>query len=70
MVKLPANYTLIDESGRAVLAHNEVKREYVAWSKDTTGGVCWGHYFSYYDNYKLSKEKAYELAWKAFCAKI
>jgi hypothetical protein len=65
-VTLPMGYTMVEENDVAVLAHNEHKQEYVAWTKDATGGVCWGHYFSYWHQ---PKEYAYEDAYKAYLLK-
>lgn len=47
MINLPEGYTIVQENDIAILAHNVRKQEYVAWTKDINGGVCWGHYFSY-----------------------
>jgi hypothetical protein len=69
MIKLPEGYKVVVENGKAVLAHSESKKEYVAWTKDINGGVCWGHYFSYYmDNSK--KHEKYLFAVKAYEEKI
>lgn len=66
MVELPDGYRLVREGKNAVLAESESKKEYVAWTKAYGGGVCWGHYFSYYFDYINTLEQAYEKAVEAF----
>ena len=63
-VKLPKRHVMIMENEKAVLAHNETKEEYVAWTKDVTGGVCWGVYIPYW--YDTSQEEALQRAIKAY----
>jgi len=66
MIKLPDNYIIVMENSKAVLAHNERKQEYVAWTKDATNGVCWGHYFSYNEFFDMKQEQALRLAIAAY----
>ena len=55
MVNLPKNYEIVKESKSAVLAINEKKMEYVAWTKDANNGVCWGRYYSFWNCNEVGK---------------